>query len=585
MKKLLPVSLTILVLIGVFGPLSRNSSASRLPVSQNFEPGEVIVKLKPSSSAADALNLIERAKILSRSVRLKNAGTGEPIVSSLAPSTLKPRVKEIVESRGLDRIFLLKLGNGADVAAAVGQLQQRDDVEYAEPNYRVETASFPNDPAFYDQWALLNQGWNVAGDEATTNADIKAYAAWDITLGSPDVLVAVTDTGIDASHPDLQGSIYTNPGEIPDNGIDDDHNGYVDDVHGYNVADHNGDVSDVTGHGTQMSGIIGAGWDNMIGISGVSRSKILPVKFFRRTGPSPDDIEATVADAASAILYSIAMGASIINASWRTLLRPDQVTPAESQALKEAVEAANDAGALLVCAAGNDGFNLDYSKVYPGAYQLPNEIIVAASDYNDFIWHSFIPSISDGGFGPHSVHIAAPGVSILTTRAHGNCADCSDSADPRDWYNRVTGTSPSTAYVSGVASLVKSLHPTETAALIKKRILDGAQKIDSLQQLVIDGARLDANGALIAEIHLVPPVFASFKYKKGSGKLVVNGSNIQLGMQVIVGTKSFEAKPAADDLSSFKLNVPKSEFPVGVAVPIKLRNPDGGESGTLTYTR
>src|SRR5262249_44532513 len=321
----------------------------------------------------------------------------------------------------------------------------------------------PNDPRFWEQWALLNQGWAVAGDFATANADIKAYAAWDITVGSPDIIVAVTDTGVDASHPDLQGSLYTNPGEIPGNGIDDDHNGYVDDVHGFNVADKNADVSDVTGHGTQMSGIIGAGWDNMVGVSGVSRSRILPVKFFRRTGPLPEEYDASVADAASAILYSITMGASIINASWRTLLSPDQVTPEESQALKEAVAAANDAGALLVCVAGNEGFDLDFSKVYPGAYDLPNEIVVAASDYNDFIWHlPFNPYVSQSGFGPHSVHIAAPGVSVISTQAHGDCVDCSSSDDPSSWYVEATGTSVSAAYVSGVAALVKSQHPSET---------------------------------------------------------------------------------------------------------------------------
>src|SRR6185295_12149305 len=116
---------------------------------------------------------------------------------------------------------------------------------------------------------------------------------WTITTGSPNVIVAVTDTGIDITHPDLAPNIYTNPREIPGNGRDDDGNGYVDDVNGYNVADGNSDVSDIVGHGTEMAGIIAARTNNLAGISGMSQSRILPVKFFKRTGPGAGDISAT----------------------------------------------------------------------------------------------------------------------------------------------------------------------------------------------------------------------------------------------------------------------------------------------------
>ncbi len=141
-----------------------------------------------------------------------------------------------------------------------------------------------------------------------------------MTKGNPDVIVAVTDTGIDINHPDLAQNIYTNPLEIPDNKIDDDHNGYIDDVHGFNVANMNGDVTDIVGHGTQVSGIIAAQADNNVGIAGVTQSKILPVRFFRKTGPNPGEYDATVAEAARALIYSVAAGASIINASWRSLV-------------------------------------------------------------------------------------------------------------------------------------------------------------------------------------------------------------------------------------------------------------------------
>src|SRR5262249_33927639 len=157
-------------LAAVFGPLERTSSARGRAASRNFEPGEVLVKLKRGSSGADAIDLNERAaqlsRLLVREPATKVSSKFEPGVSRIAPATLGPKVKQIAESRGLDRIFLLKLGDDADVWSAVNELRQRDDVEYAEPNYRVETESLPNDPRFWEQWALLNQGWAVAGDFA-----------------------------------------------------------------------------------------------------------------------------------------------------------------------------------------------------------------------------------------------------------------------------------------------------------------------------------------------------------------------------------------------------------------------------------
>src|SRR5262249_6711740 len=163
--------------------------------------------------------------------------------------------------------FILNIGDDADVEAAVAELRSRPDVEYAEPNFRIVPGSIiPDDPRFYDQWGLKNFGYPFDDIPATPNADVKVTDAWELTKGSPNVIVAVTDTGVDPTHPDLAGQIYTNPGEIPGNGIDDDGDGYVDDVHGYNVGDNNNDSSDIVGHGTEMAGVISAGIDNRIGI-------------------------------------------------------------------------------------------------------------------------------------------------------------------------------------------------------------------------------------------------------------------------------------------------------------------------------
>ncbi len=443
-----------------------------------------------------ANNYDEQLMLVARSVGEAGRGPQVSAVESLAPSGTSKAVSEIISRRGLDRIFVLKYAPDTDIDSIIATLSANEQVEYAEPNYRIKPASFiPDDPNFEQQWGLKNIGEGVNNNASTLDADIKATLAWEITTGSPDIIVAVSDSGIDITHPDLAPNIYTNTREIPGNRINDDGNGYVDDVHGYNVADQNGDTSDVTGHGTQMSGIIAARLNNNVGISGVCQSKILPAKFWKRTGPAPDDINATVANAARSLLYSIAAGASIINASWRTLLPPGEVADADAQALKDAVSATNDAGILLVCIAGNEGFNNDFSKVYPGAYQLPNQIVVAASDYNDTLWHPALdPFTIKSGFGVRTVALTAPGVSVLTTYARGDCINCKSSDDPGSWYGRIDGTSASAAFVSGVAALVKTRYPEDYVILIKRRILEGVEPARHTRFIRDDGRAIKCAG-------------------------------------------------------------------------------------------
>src|SRR2546423_4174284 len=499
------------------------------------------------------------------------------------------RMRQIISERGLDRIFVLNLGGDLDMDAALAGLRARRDVEYAEPNYRIVPASVvPDDPRFFDQWALKNHGIMIDGNTATPDADTRVTAAWEITKGSPDVIVAITDTGVDITHPDLAGSIYTNPREIPGNGVDDDGNGYVDDVHGYNVGENSTDVSDVFGHGTQIAGVIAAGINNNLGIAGVSQASILPVRFFRKTGPNPAQFEATVVEATRALVYAAAAGAAIINASWRSLGTVDEVTDEQLSALEDAVYATSDAGALLVSIAGNEGYNNDNVKVYPGAFQLPNQIVVAATDFNDQIWReSFYPYGVHSGFGPKTVALAAPGVAIVTITPHGNCLLCSDSNDPGDWYTHAEGTSFSAAFVSGVAALVKARHPEDNAIMLKARILKGVDVLSQLAPYVSSSGRVNALCALTAQvtITITPPVLSKAKYKEGKGKLTLFGTRIQKGVRAIIGGKGYTATPQADDNSQLLVKVPKSTFAPGVAVPIKLRNPDGGESQTITFTR
>ena len=506
--------------------ISRTVSATKTGNrASNYARGEVIVKLKAGARELQPGSSDERLTTIARLAGDKGGPASSRSAETLVRGAAVQRVGEIISGRGLDRVFVLKFDPSADVDSIVGELRALDQVEYAEPNYLIEFGGvIPDDPGFFDQWSLFNFGTGIPWDPnhdgnldffpSTPNVDIKASEAWEITEGSPDVIVAVSDTGVDITHPDLAANIYTNPQEIPGNGVDDDHNGFIDDVHGFNVADQNGDVSDAFGHGTQMAGVLAAAMNNSIGITGICQSKVMPVRFYKRYGPDPTQYSATVADAARSLLYSIDAGASIINASWTTKLTSNDTKPEEIKALEDAVNATNDAGVLLVCIAGNEGYDLDYSQIYPASYGLPNQIVVAASDFNDEIWHdafNFYPIKS--GYGPKTVDLAAPGVSVLTTRARGTCFLCTQSNDPRDWYTRADGTSISAALVSGVAALVKSRYPTDSGILLKRRILAGAVVSANLGNYVIGGKRLSAIGALTANVTISTPTLSEFTYK------------------------------------------------------------------------
>src|SRR5689334_22883650 len=438
MRKWSVLALVCLLCLTLVTPHTRVNAKRSERDPKTYVPGQIIVKLAEDAPELQFRDPLERdtavAEMNIASARQAAPRRAEPVIANAG----RGRMSRIISERGLDRVFVLNVGADTDLDAALNELRARPDVEYAEPNFLIEPASLiPSDPRFFDQWGLKNYGYLIDGNSATPGADTHVTDAWDITKGSRAVIVAVTDTGVDITHPDLVDSIYTNPREIPGNGIDDDGDGYVDDVHGFNVGEMNTDISDVFGHGTQIAGVIAAGIDNNIGIAGVAQASIMPVRFFRKTGPNPAQIEATVVEATRALIYAAAAGAHIINASWRSLGTIDEVTQDQLSLLQDAVYATGDAGALLVSIAGNEGYDNDNVKVYPGAFQLPNQIVVAASDFNDFIWRDdFYPFTVHSGFGPKTVAVTAPGVSIITTTPHGNCLLCSQSDNPADWYTK-----------------------------------------------------------------------------------------------------------------------------------------------------
>ena len=349
-----------------------------------------------------------------------------------------------------------------DARQVIEQLKNDPDIEYIEPNYRRYFRRVPNDPGFSMQWGLNNTG-QLAG--AVAGVDMQVPLAWDINTGSKNVVVAVIDDSIDIFHEDLYANIWTNPGEIPNNGQDDDNNNYIDDVHGWDFVDNDNDPSanpgTLEGHGTHVAGNIGAMGDNGLGVTGVNWNvSIMPLKFL-----------GDVASQLGALDYAIANGATIVNASWGG----SQFSFAESAGMKKLL----DAGILLVAAAGNWEGNNDRVPDYPSGLPYANILAVSALDMNGSLtpWSHF---------GSTHVDVAAPGVDVYTT---------SSNVTSTKSYKYATGTSFSSPLTAGVAALISAQYPTATYQEIKGRIMASATPMAQHALSATDGM-VNANQAL-----------------------------------------------------------------------------------------
>lgn len=335
---------------------------------------------------------------------------------------------EFDDVRNLIVIELSDVGINS-IYEAISQLETSQisgRIRYAQPNYLYGITDTPNDPKYLDGslWGLHNTG-QYGGVE---DVDIDAPEAWDMITGAPSVVVAVIDSGINYTHEDLVQSIWTNSGEIPNNQIDDDGNGYVDDIYGANVITGTGDPRDDNSHGTHCAGTIAASGNNQIGVVGVAwNAQIMSVKFLDSRGRGLD------ANAAKAIDYAVNEGARVISASWGGEGR--------SPLLQESIARAEAKGVLFVAAAGNSGLNIDIYPSYPAAYDNSN-IVTVASIQRDGRLSGF------SNFGVKGVDIAAPGSYILSTVSNSNSAYASKS-----------GTSMATPHVSGALALVLQKFP------------------------------------------------------------------------------------------------------------------------------
>ena len=362
-------------------------------------------------------------------------------------------------------LSVVDLPSDTTVQEGVEAYEDSADIEYAEPDFILQPTATPDDTHYENYMYALNNTGQTGG---TSGADIDAPEAWDITTGDPDTLVAVIDEGADVNHPDLDDNLWVNEDEIPDNGIDDDKNGYVDDVNGWDFANDNASLYDpdaVTGegdeHGTHVAGTIAAEGDNGRGVTGVNwAADIMVLKFLGANG-------GFTSDAVEAINYAVDNGAPISNNSWGG--------GGNSQALQEAIADADSEGHLFVAAAGNAGNDNDANPSYPASYTNSNVISVAATDDDDGL-------AGFSNYGEESVDLGAPGVGILSTVPGG--------------YARYSGTSMASPHVAGVAALIKSQNPGLGEADLKSRILGSAESVSSLGDTTATGGRLDAAGAL-----------------------------------------------------------------------------------------
>ena len=429
------------------------------------------------AAATDELDWSRPAPSPTRSGEVK--GSGQPVdaqptgrlIVQYEEGTSDAAREELRESAGLELVTDVALADtelvdpAGTVALAIAQLDARAAIASVEPEYRRTQAAGPTTEALFgQQWALHNTGQTIETFTGVPDVDMNVPEAWEITTGSPSVVVAVLDDGVDFSHPDLAGRQWVNPGEIAGNGIDDDGNTLVDDVNGWDFCNDDNSVHEGTGtHGTHIAGSIAAS-GNGAGIAGVAPSvQIMAVKFI---GPGCG----TDSQAIDAIAYAASEGARIINASWGGY--------GVSAALGEAIEAVPNV--LMVAAAGNTNSDNDLNPLYPASYDLPN-ILSVASVHNEGFLSDFT------NVGSQSVDLSAPGEDILSSTVGGG-------------WGYLSGTSMSAAHASGVAALAASARPAllGNAPALREHLIATARALPSTLGWVASPRLLDARAAVVS---------------------------------------------------------------------------------------
>ena len=360
-----------------------------------------------------------------RDTNAANASIGQSIAGTRIDSQLTT-----------DGWYSVSVPTGTSMQQALAFWQSHPNVAIVTPDFELTTQSIPNDPSFGSLWGLSNNG----SQGGLLNADINIEPAWALGTAT-SIVTAVIDTGVDYTHPDLASNIWTNTDEVAGNGIDDDGNGFVDDVRGWDFVNNDSDPMDDNGHGTHVAGTIGAVGNNGIGVTGVAwKASIMPLKFLDQSGSG------SLSDAIKAIQYARVNGAKIINASWGG--------GGFSSALQSAITQFITSGGLFVAAAGNEATNNDVTPSYPANYQ--GVISVGASTRTD-------TRASFSNYGT-SVDVFAPGQSILSTL-------------PGNRYGSLSGTSMATPQVAGALALLWGQNPTLSATTISQALINSTDNV------------------------------------------------------------------------------------------------------------
>lgn len=393
------------------------------------------------------------------------------VASALAAEGI--RIRETMNGSGT---LLLQLPDHEldSVDRAAARLAARADLFQSVGANGIGFGAAPNDPNFSSQWALQNTGQVFAFVTGTVGVDINASGLWSIVSSAPKVIVAVLDSGMDFTHPDLAGVAWTNTGEIDGNGIDDDGNGRVDDVHGWDFANSDNLPADDHNHGSHVTGIIAARRNNGIGVTGIADpAMILPVKILNSSNTG------FTSDLIAALDYARLLGARVMNLSLQNY--PNDAS------LKLAFDRAEAAGIVICIAAGNQGVNNDATPNYPSGF--PNANIIAVGN------HDRVDARNTGSFasnyGAASVDLFAPGRDVLSTVRNGG-------------YVVFTGTSMACPHVTAIAAIVRALNPTWTAAEVKTDILATAVPRPAYSGICVTGGRLNAEAAISRAIKLMP---------------------------------------------------------------------------------
>ena len=400
------------------------------PFAAEHSPNELIVSFKAGKKSFEDLSKL---------------GSGFRVERALGTARIPGQA-----GQALDRLsmVLILADENSSLRKLAARLEKDPAVDFAEPNYILRHSEVPNDPDWQEQWALPK---------------IQAPEAWKISKNAPSVIVAVIDTGIDYSHPDLQGNLWTNPGEVPGNGRDDDGNGYIDDIHGWDFCNKDNDPMDGNLHGTHVAGTIAAATNNGKQVAGVAwQTQLMALKFLSDSGWG------SVADAVDAVAYCVAMEVPISNNSWGG--------GGYSQAMKDVIEQAGEKGHLFCAAAGNSANDNDQRAFYPASYDCQNVLSVAASNNSDELAYFSC-------YGKTTVDLAAPGVNIFNLSINGGTTSLS-------------GTSMASPHVAGAAALLLGQNPSAGHQEIKNTLINTVDPIESFRGKMVAGGRLNLFNAV-----------------------------------------------------------------------------------------